>query len=149
MSGGDIRTEQWVMNLRLPNGRPPRMDLYAHKPFGWQVPKFSSRPSPAGLVQFSDLPRLAHWLDRYVRPGLPLFLAEYSISTSRDQEFPWHVNPNVAAKWITSALNQARHWKRIYALGWAQVYDYPPIAMGGLLTDSGKPKPGFAAFARG
>jgi hypothetical protein len=149
MSGGDIRTKQWVMNLRLPNGRPPRMDMYAHNPFGWRVPRFSSRPSPAGIVQFADLPRLAHWLDRYLRPGLPLFLAEYSISTSHDREFPWHVNERVAAKWITCALREARHWKRIYALGWVHVYDYPPIAMGGLLTEFGSRKPGFTAFAHG
>lgn len=144
-----IRTKQWIMNLRLPNGRPPRMDMYAHNPFGWQVPKFSSRPSPWGIIQFADLRRLTQWLDRYLGRGLPLFLAEYSISTSKDQEFPWYVKPQLAAKWITSALRESRQSKRIYALGWANLYDYPPYTMGGLLTASGKHKPGFAAFARG
>ena len=26
---GDIHTLQWIQNLRLPNGRPPRMDIYS------------------------------------------------------------------------------------------------------------------------
>ncbi len=31
---GLLDPEQWIENLRLPNGRPPRMDMYAHNPFG-------------------------------------------------------------------------------------------------------------------
>ena len=31
---GDIGPRNWIRNLRLPSGRPPRMDLYGHNPFG-------------------------------------------------------------------------------------------------------------------
>jgi hypothetical protein len=148
--GGYIRTLPWIQNLRLPNGRPPRMDMYAHNPFSYADPSFSAPASPLGEVQFSDLPRLAGWIDRYLHKGLPLFLSEWTIPTSpKDGEFSWWVEPRVAAKWITDALRLSRGWKRIYALGWIHVYDDPPYTSGGLLYANGKPKPGFWAFARG
>jgi hypothetical protein len=146
-TGGSIFTLQWIQNLRLPDGRVPRMDLYAHNPFSFQDPNFSDPPSPRGLVQFSDLPRLARWIDRYLHRPLPIFLSEFSIPTGFDQEFNFYVDPPVAAKWIRDALRLARGWHRIYALGWINVYDSPPRTYGGLLTTSGIPKPSFYAFA--
>jgi hypothetical protein len=140
---------QWIQNLRLPNGRPPRMDMYAHNPFSYKAPSFSGGFSPFDEVQFSDLHELGHWIDRYIHPGLPLFLSEWTIPTAPDQEFDFWVDPSVAAQWISDALALSRHWKRIYALGWVHVYDDPPLSAGGLLTAQGVPKPGFAAFAHG
>ncbi len=146
--GGYIRTLPWIQNLRLPNGRPPRMDMYAHNPFTYTDPSFSARPSPYGEVQFSDLPRLAGWIDHYLHKGLPLFLSEWTIPTaSYDSEFSWWVEPRIAAHWITNALRLSRRWKRIYALGWIHVYDDPPYSSGGLLHADGQPKPEFWAFA--
>ena len=146
---GSIDTQQWIENLRLPDGRPPRMDMYAHNPFSYQPPSFMSIPSPFGEVQFSDLHELAGWIDRYLRPGLPIFLSEWTIPTSPDEEFNFYVSQSTAAHWITDALHLARHWTRIYALGWVNVYDDPPVTYGGLLTENGVRKPGFEAFARG
>lgn len=140
---------QWIQNLRLPNRRPPRMDMYAHNPFSYQAPSFSAAASPFDEVQFSDLPELAGWIDRYLHPGLPLFLSEWTIPTAADQEFDFWVDPSVAAQWITDALRLSRQWKRIYALGWIHVYDDPPASYGGLLTAQGVPKPSFQAFASG
>jgi hypothetical protein len=148
-STGNIVTQQWIENLRLPDGRPPRMDMYAHNPFSAKQPSFSTPVSPFGEVQFSDLPELGRWIDRYLRPGTPIFLSEFTIPTAVDQEFDFYVDPSVAARWITDALRLSRHWNRIYALGWIHVYDDPPISNGGLLTDTGVPKPSFAAFAHG
>jgi len=146
---GDIDTQQWIENLRLPNGRPPRMDMYAHNPFSYTEPDFSAPPSATGQVQFSDLPRLARWIDRYLHKGLPIFLSEWTIPTAPDQEFRFWVDPNTAAQWITDAMRLSRGWSRIYGLGWIYVYDQPPVTFGGLLSASGVPKPGFAAFANG
>lgn len=148
-TAGAIDPQQWIENLRLPSGRPPRMDMYAHNPFSYQVPNFGAAPTPFGEVQFSDLPRLARWVDRYLRPGLPLFLAEFTIPTSPDEEFNFYVDPPVAAQWITDALRMSRAWHRIYALGWINVYDNPPYSYSGLITAAGVPKPGFQAFADG
>jgi hypothetical protein len=146
---GLLNARQWIENLRLPDGRPPRMDMYAHNPFSYQAPSFAAAPSAFGEVQFSDLPELARWIDKYLRPGLPLFLSEWTIPTSPDQQFNFYVSPVTAAQWITDALRLSRKWHRIYALGWVNVYDDPPVTYGGLLTQTGTRKPGFQAFARG
>lgn len=146
---GLIDTEQWIANLKLPDGRPPRMDLYAHNPFGFREPSFSNPPSPFGDVDFSDLPRLTPLLDRYLRPGLRLFLSEFTIPTAPDNEFNAYVSEQTQALWISDALRLSRAWKRIYALGWIHLSDDPPATTGGLLRSDGSPKPGFLAFARG
>jgi len=146
---GALDTQQWIQNLRLPNGKPPRMDLYAHNPFSRIAPDFSDPPSPFGEVQFSDLPRMAGWIDRYLHRGLPIFLSEWAIPTAPDQQFDFSVSPKMAASWITDAMRLSRRWRRIYGLGWVQLYDNPPTSQAGLLTAGGRRKPGFRAFARG
>jgi hypothetical protein len=146
---GAIDTQEWIENLRLPDGRPPRMDMYAHNPFSYEAPSFDVAPSPFGEVQFSDLHELAGWIDKYLTPGLPIFLSEWTIPTSPDDQFNFYVSPPTQAQWITDALRLSRQWKRIYALGWINLYDNPPTTNGGLLTQSGVPKPGFKAFAHG
>ena len=146
---GDIDTQQWLRNLRLPDGKPPRMDMWAHNPFSYEAPNFSDPPSKYGEVQFSDLKRLGNWITNNLRRPLPIFLSEWTIPTKVDLEFNFYVKPKVAAKWITDALRLSRQWKRIYALGWINVYDSPPQSYGGLLTVNGTPKPGFYAFEHG
>jgi hypothetical protein len=145
---GDIGTQLWIENLKLPNGRRPRMDMYAHNPFTTHTPTFSG-PSDGYYVEFRDLPRLAGWVNRYLHRGIPLFLSEWTIPTHPDQEFNFYVTPGVAAKWVRDALRVSRRWHRIYALGWIHVYDDPPASYGGLMTASGRPKPVFAAFEHG
>ena len=91
---GEIDTQQWIENLRLPNGRPPRLDLYGHNPFTSRDPNLANPPSPAGGVDFSDLRRLAGWIDRYLgrgRPQIKLFLSEWTIPTAVDDEFNFFV----------------------------------------------------------
>ncbi len=148
-STGLIDTQQWVQNMKLPNGKPPRMDMYAHNPFTFGEPKLNGPQSPLGAVEFPDLPRLARWVTQYLHKPYPLFLSEYTVPTCPDKEFNFYVDPPYAAKWVREALSQSRHWKRIYALGWIHVYDDPPNSCGGLLTASGKKKLLFGAFARG
>lgn len=146
---GAIDTLQWIQNLRLPSGRPPRMDLYGHNPFSLRMPDFANPPSPDGAVDFSDLRRLAGWVDRYLGRKIRLFLSEWTIPTSLDDEFGFWVDPGVQAQWITSGLRLARRYKRIYALGWINLFDDPPRSYGGLIDSTGQRKPGFVAFAHG
>ena len=146
---GEIGPLQWIQNLKLPNGKPPRMDMYAHNPFSYTDPNFSAPPSVFGEVQFSDLPRLAGWVDKYLHKGLPLFLSEFTIPTKLDNQFNFSVPADDAGKWVTDALRLSRRWHRIYSLGWVNVYDDPPLTYGGLLTATGVPKPTYKAFMDG
>jgi hypothetical protein len=154
-SAGQIDTQQWIENLRLPNGQPPRMDIYAHNPFDWRFPRLGGRPTGGGQVQIPDLPRLAHWIDRYlgrprhVRKPIPIFVSEWNEPTAPEQEFRWSLKPKTAATYTRDTLRILRHWKRIFGLGWIELYDSPPFENAGLLTVHGKKKPDFHAFANG
>jgi hypothetical protein len=151
-TAGDIRTQQWIENLKLPNGRPPRLDLYGHNPFSFRDPNFANPPSAGGGVDFSDLRRLAGWIDRYLgrgRPQIKLFLSEWTIPTAVDTEFNYFVTPAVQAKWITDGLRLARNWSRVYAVGWIHLYDDLPQTGGGLLDAQGDKKPGYFAWKNG
>jgi hypothetical protein len=150
---GDIRTGQWVRYMRLPNGRPPRLDLYGHNPFSFRRPNLRNPPVD-GAIDFSDLARLGTLVDRNLRrPGSPrlrLFLSEWTIPTSApDNEFNFYTDLGTQADWIRAAFGIVRRWSRIYALGWIHLYDDPPTTRGGLIDDQGRRKPGYAAFRAG
>jgi len=152
---GNIPVQLWIENLRLPDGRPPRMDLYGHNPFSYRAPDLADPPSPGGAFDFSDLARLSRLVDRYLgRRGhiIKLFLSEWTIPTSRfDDEFNFYVTPKLQAQWITDAWRIVRTSPFIYALGWIHLQDDPPRhgSSGGLLDYHGHPKPGYYAFKNG
>ena len=157
---GDISALNWIKNLRLPNGKPPRMDLFGHNPFTARTPNFKDPPLGHGFADFSDLHVLTGWLDKYLgRAGrnhkLRLFLAEFSAPTDHaNYEFNFHVTQAVQAKWTTAAYRLADHWSRIYALGWFSLYDDDPRPDGlqvnrGLLTSTGTRKPAYFAYRNG
>jgi hypothetical protein len=157
---GDVSPRNWIRNLRLANGRPPRMDMYGHNPFSGRRP-LPRRPHLGhGFADFSDLDLLARWVDRYLgRPRrkrrMKLFLSELFWPTDhRNHEFNFWVTRRTAARWLTDALRTTRRWSRIYALGWFSLYDDPPRPRGdevnrGLLTRSGRKKPAYRAYKRG
>lgn len=154
---GEVRPPDWVRSMKLPNGRPPRMDLYGHNPFSFRNPNLRNPPSTEDLVDFSDLGRFDKLIQRYLgRPRhkrIRLFLSEFTIPTARDREFNFHVSRKTQAKWITNAFRVARKVDAV-ALGWVHLYDEPPVpgqtsVKGGLLTHDGRRKRGFYAFLRG
>jgi hypothetical protein len=152
-SSASISTPQWIENMRLPDGRPPRLDLYGHNPFTIRAPNLANLPSPRQQIDFSDLGRLAEIVDSNLgRPQNPtpgLFLSEWTIPTSPDLEFNFYVDPRVQARWITDGLRVASQVPGVYAVGWIHLYDDLPFESGGLIRESGAKKPGYFAFARG
>jgi len=156
---GDIPTRLWIENLRLPNGRPPRMDLYGHNPFCWRAPNLGNPASDpkndkaSWEVDFSDLGRLSRLVDGNLavpRQHIRLFLSEWMIPTGPDSELNFYTTRAVQAQWITDAWRLVRSSPFIYALGWIHLYDDPPGgSMSGLLDDRGRPKPGYYAFKAG
>jgi hypothetical protein len=152
-AAASISTPQWIENMRLPDGRPPRLDLYGHNPFSVRAPNLSNPPSPDQQIDFSDLGRLAELVDRNLgRRGNPaprLFLSEWTIPTAVDQEFNFFVEPRLQALWITDGLRIARQLPYVYAVGWIHLYDEPPASAGGLLRANGVKKPGYFAWRSG
>jgi hypothetical protein len=162
-SGGDIRPLAFIKALRLPNGKPPRMDYYGHNPFGYRRPDLSKdliNPG-SGIADFCDLDVVAEYLDRYLsRAGrnprpLRLFLSEYFVPTDHaNDEFNYWVSKRTARNWLAAGLKITRTWHRIFTLGWFELYDEAPNAEGtevnrGLLTYDGNKKPAYFAFKNG
>jgi hypothetical protein len=162
-SGGDIRPLAFIKALRLPNGKPPRMDLYGHNPFGYRRPELSKGPinPKSGVADFCDLDTVAEYVDKYLsRDGrnpkpLRLFLSEYFVPTDhKNWEFNYWVSKKTAANWLAAGLKITREWSRIYTLGWFALEDDKPDGHGtqvnrGLLTYNGKKKPAYYAFKNG
>ena len=150
---GDISTRMWIENLRLPNGRRPRMDLYGHNPFCWRSPNLHDPPSPDSEVDFSDLGRLSKLVNSVLATPhhqIKLFLSEWMIPTAPDDELNIYVTPAVQAQWITDAWRIVRRSNFIYALGWIHLQDEGPGGSeSGLLDVNGQPKPGYHAFKAG
>jgi hypothetical protein len=148
-----ISTPQWIENMRLADGSPPRLDLYGHNPFSIRAPSLANPPSPNQQIDFSDLGRLSELVSRNLgRPDNPnprLFLSEWTIPTAVDKEFNFHVDPRLQALWISDALRIARQAPNIYALGWIHLYDEPPTSAGGLMRTDGSKKPGYFAWKSG
>ena len=150
---GDIPTRMWIKYMRLPDGRPPRMDLYGHNPFCFRAPNLNNPPSPDGEFDFSDLGRLEQLVDSNLAPPhhqIKLFLSEWEIPTAPDDELNIYVTPAVQAQWITDGWRIVRRSSFIYALGWIHLYDeLPGGSMSGLFYYDGQPKPGYYAFKDG
>jgi hypothetical protein len=157
---GDVSVLNWIKNLKLPNGKPPRMDMYGHNPFNNRAPVLGGLPLGHGFIDFTDLPILARWIDRYLgRPrhkaGMKIFIAELMYPTDhRNFEFDYFVSRKTAALWLGEALHAVRNWSRIYTLGWTALYDDPVRrdhlqVERGLLTRKGTKKPAYFAYRRG
>jgi hypothetical protein len=151
---GDISTPQWVRNMRLPDGRPPRMDLYGHNPFSLRRPNLAKPASPLDQYDFSDMGRLSSLVNAQLRRGprrIRLFLSEWTIPTAaNDSEFNYWATLPVQASWIRSAWRIVRSHSWIYGLGWIHVRDDAPGGSnGGLMFADGRRKPGYFAYKAG
>jgi hypothetical protein len=163
-TSGDVRPRKFIKSMRLPNGRPPRLDMYGHNPFTWRRPDLRTRYRGYGFADFSDLDTLAGWVDHYLgrRRGQRhprLFISEFTVPSDHENHtFPFYVSRRTQAAWLRAALRITRHWPRIYTLGWLSLYDEPPqggdYPLGqatnwGLLNWEGARKPAYEAFKRG
>ena len=126
--------------MRLPGGRPPRMDLYGHNPFTSRPPALWRPYVGSGYADFSDLDTLAGWVDRNLgrRGGrrIKLFISEFTVPTDHaNHVFPFHVSRRTQAAWLGAALRITRRWPRIYTFGWLGLYDEAPNGPGGRRGD--------------
>ena len=152
-SAASISPQQWIENMRLPDGRPPRLDMYGQNPFSIRAPNLSNPPSPEEQSDFSDLRRLNKVVDHFLgSPGNrdpKLFLSEWTIPTAPNGDFNFYVDLGVQARWITDAFHVAAQLQSVYALGWIPLYDELPQTAGGLIEEDGTRKPAFFAWKSG
>ena len=156
---GAVAPLYFIRALRLPSGRPPRMDLWGHNPFSLRTPDLDHPPLGSGFADFSDLDTLVRVLDRNMRRAklrkqrhLKIFISEYTLPTDHaNYEFNFFVSRTTQARWITRALHIVRGWKRLATFGYLGLYDDDVREDGeqverGLIERDGTRKPAYAAF---
>ena len=152
---GIVDPSHFVRWMRLPNGRPPRLDDYGHNPFSTRFPRLSRVPYFPGLRDMSDVDTL----DREVRRAYrgrrapKLWLSEFAISSDHaNREFSFFVSRRDQARWLTAAYRIAAREPYIAGLGWASLLDEAGGGRfgvtTGLMTADGHRKPAFAAYER-
>lgn len=153
-SAGVIGARDFIRWMRLPDGRPPRMDYYGHNPYSVRYPNLAKKPFSPLVCDIDDIDTLhAQLAGIYRRYGhVPkLWLAEFGISDSANPSFDYYVSRAVQARWVSAAYKLANSVSYVAALGWFELLDEPPTSHGrlseGLMTASGAPKPAFYAYA--
>lgn len=152
---------KWIRNLKLANGKPPRMDMYGHNPFSSRGPDLKQRPRSRWGLDFADTDDLIKEVNKRLRRSkrkkMKVFLSEYALQTERDSGiFPnFYVTRETQAAWLREALAIVRANKNIYSFGYFKLYDELPNSepnsepLWGLITRSGERKPGFFAWRDG
>ncbi len=151
--GADMPPRQWLSRMRLPNGRPPRLDWYGHNPFSTRFPDLSDGPIPGGFRDISDIDLLSREVARvYPRRRPKLWLSEYVIQSDHGStEFNVFVSKKGQAQWLTGAFRAANSLPSVAGLGWLALQDDPESKLSrnyGLITADGTRKPSFRAFRR-
>jgi hypothetical protein len=153
-TGGDVRPPDFIRWMRLPDGRPPRLDWFGANPYPFRLPDLTRPPLPGGWRDLSDLDTLGAEVHRAYRPlGIepPLWLSEFTVQSERDSRyFAHHVTLAGQARWLRAGYAAAAQAGDVAGLGWFTLLDQPRApgsADWGLLTSDGKPKPASRAYA--
>jgi len=152
-TSGSVKPANFLRLMRLPSGRPPRLDWLGHNPFPFRFPKLSEKPLAGGYRDISDVDTISQEVRRIYHRTVPLWLSEYTIQSNRASA--------VFATYATRA-GQARHLTAGYriaddlgpavaGLGWLALLDEAPAPQSanfGLMTYGLARKPAFAAMLR-
>jgi hypothetical protein len=153
---GIVPPPQYIRWLRLPNGKPPRLDMWGHNPFGRRRPNLSDAPYYPGVRDFNDIDTLHGEVARaYRRTGRnpKLWLSEWTISSDHvNRAYDFFVSRKEQAGWITDAFREVNRVRYVAGLGWYSLLDEPSSITGslttGLMTSDARKKPAFGAYAR-
>ena len=154
LNGGTVRPTLFLRWMKLPNGRPPRMDLFGHNPFDGRFPDLAD--DPIGRFRgFNDLDTYYREIRAYYRQGhrkVPrLWLSEWTVISDKPSRIFLHfyVTAPEQARWLRAAFAIAQRTPYVACMGWFTLLDEPPApgsADWGLLRSNGEPKPAFSAF---
>ena len=158
---GDVYPSKWVRWMRLPGGRPPRLDWYGHNPFSRRPPDLRQPENPdfPGSRDISDMDLFSRELHRAYRRyprfrhhGPRLWLSEFTVSSDRpNRAFSFAVSRREQARWLRGAFRIA-HRVHAAGLGWFNLYDEPASTPSGLttglMTYAGAHKPAYRVYKR-
>jgi Cellulase (glycosyl hydrolase family 5) len=148
---GLVTPPEFLRWMRLPNGRPPRLDMWGHNPFSVRFPDLAADPYYPGLRDISDIDTLEHEIHRVYHRTKPLWLSEWTVSSDRgNRAFNFSVSRSAQARWVTAAFRLVDRTSYVAGLGWYDLLDESPGVSGhlttGLMTYEARPKPAFFAY---
>jgi hypothetical protein len=152
--GGLPGVPDYLRWLRLPNGKPPRLDWYGHNPYGVRYPNIRSTFYNPVVRDMSDVDTLIYEVRRtfrsiHRRPRL--WLSEFNVQSDRSSRgFSFFVSRRQQARWLSAAYRIAHRARYVAGLGWYELLDEggPGGLTGGLMTPGGKRKPAWYAYRR-
>ena len=152
-TGGDIKPAPFLRRMRLPNGRPPRLDWFGHNPFPFRRPNLKEVPVANGWRDMSDTDTLIREVRRTYRPlrrKPRLWLSEFTVLSDKgSRDFELFFSRRTQALWLRDAYRIANRLPAVAGLGWLSLTDEPEArgsSNWGLLTASGARKPAFFAY---
>lgn len=154
---GDVHPANFVRWMRLPNGKPPRLDWYGHNPFSTRFPDLRDRPQCSTCRDFGDIDTYIREIRRAYRKRNrrpKLWLSEFTIQSDHaSDQFQFYTSREGQAAFLKAGFRIARRHKYVAGLGWYQLMDDPGPPGGvsrnwGLMTTSRKKKPAYSAYQR-
>lgn len=154
---GDVSPADFIRWMRLPNGKPPRLDWFGHNPFSTRFPELKDGPLCSNCRDFGDIDTYIREIRRtYRRIGRKpkLWLSEWTIQSDHASDvFQFYVSREAQANWVRAGYRIARTTPYVAGLGWYQLQDERGPEGGvsrnwGLMTLSGERKPSFFAYRR-
>ena len=153
-NGGETNPARYLRAMKLPNGRPPRLDWFGHNPFSQRYPRISDDARFHGIRDICDLDLFTREVDRtYRRIGRrpKLWLSEYVIPSEHgSKEFSVYVSLRGQAQWLRAAYRLTNKLPSVAGIGWLALQDQPEAKLSttfGLLTATGERKPSFFAYS--
>jgi hypothetical protein len=154
LNGGSVMPTLFARYLRLPNGRPPRMDLWGHNPFDGRFPNLADEPI-GRFRGFNDIDTFYREIRAYYRRGhrkVPrLWISEWTVISDKPSRIflRFYVSAPEQARWLRAAFAIARHAPYVAGMAWFTLLDEPPApgsANWGLLRSDGTRKPSYGAY---
>ncbi|MHB8656860.1 MAG: hypothetical protein ACYC91_02745 [Solirubrobacteraceae bacterium] len=150
-SFGTVEPADFLRWMRLPDGRPPELDLYGHNPYSRRFPDLREPPYFRGGRDINDIDTLESQLTGTYHRPVRLWLSEFTISSDHNNvAFDFHVSRAQQARWLRAAYSLAGSVPYVAGLGWFNLIDDPPSSAehlsDGLMSSNLKPKPAFFAY---
>jgi hypothetical protein len=149
-TGGTVKPAPFLQFMRLPNGRPPRLDWYGHNPFPFRFPDLREVNIGGGWRDMSDMDLFSDEVMRVYGANVKLWLSEFLVLSDRpSREFEAAVSRQAQGQWLTAGYAAADRLPSIAGIGWLNLLDEPEgpgSSNYGLLTASGTRKPAYEAF---
>ena len=149
-TGGTVKPAPFLQEMRMPNGRPPRLDWFGHNPFPFRFPNLREEHIEGGWRDISDMDLFTDELRRVYGSRARLWLSEFTVLSDKpSREFAEAVSRQAQAQWISASYRIADALPSIAGLGWLTLADEPEAAGSanwGLLTSTGARKPSYGAY---